>query len=162
MQKNTVIALVVVGAVVAVGGWAVSTALAEQARTEERLRKSEHSYAVVMAMSADQLGEPVTPVPTAPHNLAIGVAEAQAGVRARLRDAEAARWGAIWTVDGWNYCGFVNSKNAYGAYAGFKPFRAFGTQAEISPSAESWNKYCRGADPKIALEGSPGPADKPA
>jgi hypothetical protein len=121
-----------------------------------------HGYAVAMATSADFLGEPVKAVPTTPDHLAIGVEEAQAGVRAQMRDGESARWGAIWTVDGWNYCGFVNGKNAYGAYAGFKPFRAVGDQAEISPSAETWNRYCRGLDPKIALDGRPGPADKPA
>lgn len=124
--------------------------------------RSNHGYAVAMATAADFLGEPVNAVPTTPDHLAIGVEEAQAGVRAQLRDGDSARWGAIWTVDGWNYCGFVNGKNAYGAYAGFKPFRAVGDQAEISPPAETWNKYCRGGDPKIALEGRPGPGDKPA
>lgn len=151
----------VVGTVVA--GVVIDRAASHQRASETAAQvRSEHRYAVLMAEAAETLGDPVKAVPTSPDHLALGVEQAQAGVRAQLRDGESARWGAIWTVDGWNYCGFVNGKNAYGAYAGFKPFRAVGDRAEISPPAETWNKYCRGADPKIALEGRPGPGDKPA
>lgn len=162
MNKGTIIMLATCVGILGLGGFAVSAGLREQAENEESLRIGQHNTAVALASAADYLGDPIDPVPTEPHDLAIGVENAQAGVRAQLRDGDSARWGAIWTVDGWNYCGFVNGKNAYGAYSGFKPFRAVNTRAEIEPSAETWKKYCVGPNPKIALEGTPSPGNPPA
>lgn len=53
----------------------------------------------------------------------------QSAVGERLRDAESARY--RWPLaspdpDEVGYCGFVNAKNAFGAYVGFRPFFVLG------------------------------------
>lgn len=58
---------------------------------------------------------PITPAEKAAITKAFG------GV---LRDGVSARWRWLPPAEGnvITYCGFVNSKNAYGAYVGFQPF----------------------------------------
>jgi len=79
---------------------------------------------LVSAASALLLTDaPRRPMPAADR----GVIEAAVGEQ--LRDAESARF--RWPLasaepDEIGYCGFVNAKNVYGAYVGFRPFYILG------------------------------------
>ena len=47
----------------------------------------------------------------------------EASIKDRLFDGDSARWRWPERIEGQDfYCGFVNAKNSYGAYTGFKPF----------------------------------------
>lgn len=51
-----------------------------------------------------------------------------AAVGDRLRDGESARWRWPEYRNEVVYCGFVNARNAFGAYAGFEQFHILGTR----------------------------------
>ena len=64
-------------------------------------------------------------------------------VRGELKDGESARFKGVKPLskDG-NYCGFVNSKNSFGAYAGFSVFYVYGTKVIIIPPEQSNPDLC--------------------
>lgn len=71
-------------------------------------------------------------------------------VRAKLRDPSSAEFSAVRFSDKSGTpmtCGFVNSKNALGGYAGLQRFVAAGDQMafleeEVSDFDNVWNRYC--------------------
>ena len=157
MSKAGIIVTMGLVAVAGFVGFAIYSAVQEGAREEEAMRRSDHSYAVAMA-SADAFLKKTRPfIQIAPYDLKIGAEEAKAGVMAKLRDSESARWGEIWTVDGWHYCGTVNAKNAFGAYPGFQRFVAVSTDADLDVTDADWKAACSGGDIKLAQAAEPAP-----
>lgn len=73
-------------------------------------------------------------------------------VQAKLKDAESAEFKDVIFVEKANElavaCGQVNSKNSFGAYAGFQRFVSTGSpentylESEVTDFAELWNKLC--------------------
>lgn len=55
------------------------------------------------------------------------VAAGRRQVKARLKDPESARFGNVWSPDTMVVCGYVNSKNSFGAYNGNELFYGMGS-----------------------------------
>lgn len=75
--------------------------------------------------------------------------EIKAGLEAQLKDGQSAR--IIWQPqhDQRIYCGFVNAKNSFGAYAGYRLFYIMpGPKAEVSIGGLA-DLLCKSAGYKI-------------
>jgi hypothetical protein len=148
----------VVAAAVAGGFWLVQSNAAADRQAQESYRTSQDAKQLVAGVDAYAKGGALT-LPTGPEDLKLGADMTRAAVGAVLKDGPSARWGAIWTVDGVEYCGLVNSKDSYGAYTGFQRYYAVAGKAFTPDSDAEWAKYCGGNARKVAAAGNPGPAD---
>lgn len=70
------------------------------------------------------------------------IADAQAKVALKLKDPESARFTNV-TSDHGLVCGWVNAKNSYGGYVGFRPFAVVGDMAVLRDEepAGSFNNH---------------------
>ena len=80
------------------------------------------------------------------------IEEGKDSVRAKLKDADSAKFKNVYFFRGSRNipvtCGDVNSKNSFGAYAGFSKFISAGSidatylESEVEDFAELWNGLC--------------------
>jgi len=60
------------------------------------------------------------------------ISDAKAAIAMKMKDPESARFaGVVVSPKGSTVCGWVNAKNSYGGYVGYKPFYVMGRFAEV-------------------------------
>ena len=60
------------------------------------------------------------------------IADAKAAIAMKMKDPESARFaGVVASPKGGTVCGWVNAKNSYGGYVGYKPFYVMGRFADV-------------------------------
>ena len=60
------------------------------------------------------------------------IADAKAAIARKMKDPESARFaGVVASPKGSTVCGWVNAKNSFGGYVGYKPFYVMGRFAEV-------------------------------
>lgn len=72
-------------------------------------------------------------------------------VRRLMRDPDSVRFGEHWT-SGEYRCGYVNAKNGYGGYVGYKPYLVAGSYAEVfDAQTERWESRCKPAELRASM-----------
>lgn len=102
--------------------------------------------------SGDSGGSGTAPVADEETRQIAWVRKGKEAVQAKLKDPDSAQFKDVIFVQKANEipvaCGEVNSKNSFGAYAGFQHFVSAGSpentylESEVEDFAELWNKLC--------------------
>lgn len=79
------------------------------------------------------------------------ISNAKASITKSLKDPDSANFRNVFTIDGINVCGEINSKNSYGGYVGFTRFVVIAEKVRFETAADDqyksfdyhfWDQFC--------------------
>ncbi|WP_405120714.1 hypothetical protein [Pseudomonas leptonychotis] len=132
---------------------AADNAIIERGLRDAMTPEEYRAYQAKVSEDAASKAASAASAASAKYEISTAMANIERDVRGLLRDADSAKFGKMQVYTntaarlGFTACGYVNSKNAFGAYAGDSAYMVTDRVARINDDSDNfaaqWNRLCK-------------------